>query len=329
MKRFKNILFVADQLEGADPAFEHACALAKRNSAALKVVVSMDQIPARKALGGENVQDIVREYYSEHLERKLDVARNDGISVTGRILSGSAFISIIHEVMNHGHDLVMKTAETRNWLRSKVFGSTDMHLMRKCPTPVWIFKEDQGPRFNKILVAIDPSAPTPEAESLNIKALQLGTSLAEQEGSQLDIVYCWRLEGETILRGRAFGRRNEAAVDELVNAEERHHAQLLKMAGAPFGLPRENAKLHLFKGDARVLIPRMAEEERVELVIMGTLCRTGIAGALIGNTAEEIISQVHCSVLTIKPDNFVSPVRPDNDGLLEKPTKIERELAFA
>ena len=46
---------------------------------------------------------------------------------------------------------------------------------------------------------------------------------------------------------------------------------------------------------------------------MGTVCRTGIAGFFIGNTAESILQQVDCSVLTVKPDGFVSPV------VLERP----------
>jgi universal stress protein E len=42
---------------------------------------------------------------------------------------------------------------------------------------------------------------------------------------------------------------------------------------------------------------------------MGTVGRAGIAGLLIGNTAEKILHQVECSVMTVKPDGFVSPVK--------------------
>ncbi|NJO21650.1 MAG: universal stress protein [Sphingomonadales bacterium] len=41
---------------------------------------------------------------------------------------------------------------------------------------------------------------------------------------------------------------------------------------------------------------------------MGTVTRTGIAGFLIGATAEDVLRQVDCSVLTVKPDGFVTPV---------------------
>ena len=42
---------------------------------------------------------------------------------------------------------------------------------------------------------------------------------------------------------------------------------------------------------------------------MGTVGRTGIPGFFIGNTAEGILTQVNCSVLTVKPVGFESPVK--------------------
>lgn len=44
---------------------------------------------------------------------------------------------------------------------------------------------------------------------------------------------------------------------------------------------------------------------------MGTMNRTGVAGALVGNTAEKTLRQVACSALAVKPDGFVTSVRLD------------------
>jgi universal stress protein E len=44
---------------------------------------------------------------------------------------------------------------------------------------------------------------------------------------------------------------------------------------------------------------------------MGTVSRAGIAGLLIGNTAEKVLPQVDCSMLTVKPEGFVTPVKLD------------------
>jgi nucleotide-binding universal stress UspA family protein len=42
---------------------------------------------------------------------------------------------------------------------------------------------------------------------------------------------------------------------------------------------------------------------------MATLSRTGIAGFLIPYTAEKFLHQVKCSVLTIKPEGFITLVK--------------------
>jgi len=46
----------------------------------------------------------------------------------------------------------------------------------------------------------------------------------------------------------------------------------------------------------------------IDLIVMGTVCRTGIAGFLIGGTTETILHEVDCSVLAVKTKDFGSPV---------------------
>jgi nucleotide-binding universal stress UspA family protein len=67
-------------------------------------------------------------------------------------------------------------------------------------------------------------------------------------------------------------------------------------------------KIHLVKGRARKEIPALAREIDCDLVVMGTVARTGIPGFIMGNSAEAILSQIDCSVLAIKPPGFTSPV---------------------
>ena len=65
---------------------------------------------------------------------------------------------------------------------------------------------------------------------------------------------------------------------------------------------------HLIKGFPSKVIPEFAQKIDADLVVMGTIGRTGIPGLIIGNTAEDILNQIHCSVLAVKPADFVSPV---------------------
>jgi nucleotide-binding universal stress UspA family protein len=42
---------------------------------------------------------------------------------------------------------------------------------------------------------------------------------------------------------------------------------------------------------------------------MGTIARAGIPGVITGNTAERLLPSIPCSMLAVKPADFVSPVR--------------------
>lgn len=51
-----------------------------------------------------------------------------------------------------------------------------------------------------------------------------------------------------------------------------------------------------------MLIPHTAHELQAALTIIGTVARTGISGALIGNTAEVVLDALESDVLVLKPE---------------------------
>ena len=210
--------------------------------------------------------------------------------------------------MREKHDLVIMTAEGEGGTKSRLFGSTSLHLMRKCPCPIWVFKPTESNRFSRILAAIDVDPDTAESEkdALNVKIIDLATSLATKEQSELHVVQAWTLPLEKYLRSGWLVLASELPerLRERRNAyEERLHDLLSKYA--PMNLALHE---HLVKGEAASLIPELAREEQIDLIVMGTVCRTGVAGFFIGSTAETVLQHVNCSVLTVKPDSFVSPV---------------------
>ena len=66
---------------------------------------------------------------------------------------------------------------------------------------------------------------------------------------------------------------------------------------------------HLIYGDPPVVIPWVVEKTETDLLVMGTVGRSGLYGFLMGNTAERILNKVDCSILAVKPSGFVCPVK--------------------
>ncbi len=56
-------------------------------------------------------------------------------------------------------------------------------------------------------------------------------------------------------------------------------------------------------------IVKVAKEKEVDLIVMGTHGRTGLAHVLIGSVAEKVVHHAHCGVLTIKHPQykFIAP----------------------
>ena len=71
----------------------------------------------------------------------------------------------------------------------------------------------------------------------------------------------------------------------------------------------EAAELHIALTSPSHAILTCADRLKPDLVVMGTISRAGIAGLAVGNTAERILSHLDCSLLTVKPGDFVCPVQ--------------------
>jgi nucleotide-binding universal stress UspA family protein len=257
------------------------------------------------------IRERIVEDENQRLEQWVDFVRRSGVQVRGKMLYGMPFLAIIREVLRNEHDLVMTTAEDRGGLKEKLFGSPAMHLMRQCPCPVWVMKASQPEWCTRILAAVDPTPRDNEQYPFNMKIMVLATSLARREQCELVVVHTWTFPVERSLRSGHFGSSSE--VNRWVHeARDLHRLKLTKLL-QPYALQDLRSQVYLLKGEAGQLIPELAAEREVGLIVMGTVSRTGVAGLLIGNTAEKILRLVNCSVLTVKPDGFITPVTLGED----------------
>ena len=191
-----------------------------------------------------------------------------------------------------------------------MLGSTSMHLMRKCPCPVWAIKPTRRKEYTRILAAVN-AVPEQDNESLlNMKIMELATSLTQmEEKGELHVVHCWEQFFEKMIRGRNMLTHAEAS--KLNKETGKIHRQWFDKLIDKFRSDGMKPKVHLLAGEPHVLIPELVKKSRIDMVVMGTVARTGLSGFFIGNTAEKIIQELTCSVLAVKPDGFETPVKLD------------------
>ncbi len=321
MKRFRNILLIVDEGTDYSAALKRAVTLARNNQALLSICTVLDAVPGDMpmfitAVTPAELRDIAVSDKRDWLDEVVKSVPADGAFLESKVLVGKPFIEIIRQVLENDHDLIIKCAEDDGARGRILFGSTDMHLLRKCPCPVWITKPTEHHRYRRILAPVDLDPKEAVKDALNHKILEMSTSLALAEFSEVHIVHAWELLGEAILKSPRSGTLN-VELDFMLENEAIEREFWLEELVNNYGAKGDkdavdyvSPQLHVIKGTAKAVIPRKARELDVDLIVMGTVARSGIPGFFMGNTAESILHQIDCSVLAVKPPGFVSPVSP-------------------
>ena len=322
MQGFKNIVCVAVTEQNNQDILERAVNLAINNQAKLTLIQVIDDMPLTgKLLAGALSSDDIHEKMIKEYQRQLAELISpwqNSVDIEIKILSGTPFLEIIEEVLRNDRDLVMKAADCGEIL-DRVFGSNDMKLLRKCPCPVWLIKPDAPLTLQRIVAAVDVSNESSSDKLnvqhlVNLQVLEMACSLALPELATVDVVYAWHAVGESAMRG-GFITQPEDEIAKYVAEEKQGEDRNLTMLIDEFeGKLGKNAieyikpQPHLLKGWPRNEIPAYAKKVKADLVVMGTVARTGIPGFIMGNTAETILNKLDCSVLAIRPSDFKTPV---------------------
>lgn len=319
MKQFNNILYVAEASIAQGPAMARAVSLAENNQADLTVIDVAPVITAGRGMpsSGPLSTQLQSAVVSK---RRTDLASQvapyqQRRSIRIEVLVGQMFLEVIRAVLRNKYDLLIKPAENPDFVE-RLFGSNDMHLLRKCPCPVWLTRPDEKSNYGCIVAAVDfnlDNMSNTVEQRLNQQILELSSSLALSDFASLHLVHAWDAPAEVMVRSWA-DNPDEAGMT-YVEGERSHHEiafnrlrdQLRGQIGKE-AYDHLSPQFHLRRGAAATVIPAIAKQLHADLVVMGTVARTGIAGLFIGNTAEAILEQLQCSVLAVKPSGFVSPM---------------------
>ena len=93
-------------------------------------------------------------------------------------------------------------------------------------------------------------------------------------------------------------------VYQLSDTIEKRYREACKAFQAEYDISED--RLHVAEGPADVLIPHTEKKLDAVVTVIGTVCRTGISGALIGNTAEVVLDSLEGDVLVLKSEEAIA-----------------------
>lgn len=307
MEQFRSLLAALDLgargdalTPGSLKALRRAVWIARRVNASLTLLHSEKPDEHWDAGAGVYVNGAGRrEERQRALEETLAQVRKEDVDVRLVVRAESAWLAITREVLREGIDAVVAGKRTASHADGRRVGTVARKLLRKCPCAVWLEDSRQSRDPSVILAATDL---TPVGD----RAVGLAASVAHALGAELHIVHAYSVSMEAqIENGEArveYERsKREMAVD---------HIQRI-LAATPMA---EVSKLHVGLNSPTQAILEGVEHLEPGLVVMGTISRGGIAGVLMGNTAERLVDRIDCALLTVKPEDFVCPVSLDQTG---------------
>jgi nucleotide-binding universal stress UspA family protein len=309
---FHDILVATDFSEHAGAALGRAIDIAEATGAAVSAVHVVSDVtstvPGTSFAGHWRIppgdikkaeKELCRQA-EKRLAAWITPFRKQAPKLRTEVLVGVPFVEIIRVVRKQKYDLVLAGTRGLSTVGRMLVGSTAERLVRNCPCPVWIVKPQHEWPVHSILVPLN-------CTRASSKILEIACAMAQYARSKLTVLHVLNVPTAEV-----------APLPKAVAAMDvRSQRKFLRQAAATelnelvtrYASPLTGIVQQLGIGNPWQVIVRTANRLDAGLIVMGTVGRTGIPGFIIGNTAEKVLRHCDRSILAVKPDGFVSPVR--------------------
>lgn len=307
MANYQNLLVVIDPVKEDQEALRRAVYLVRKNGGRIKAFLSVfdfshevttllsqeERMAMRQSAIDKRVEWI------KHLSRYYISA---GVPIEIKVVwDNQPYKAILEEVINEHHDLLLKEAHQEEGLLGRLlFTPIDWHLLRKCPCPVWMVKDRPWPVDATALVAVNLSSDEPHYEELNQQLITESLELAKSVGhTNVHLVGAYPEAAMSI--AVELPEFNPSVYENAIRGQ---YLVAMKALRQQFGIAESFT--HVEQGLPEKVLPAIAEQVNAGVVVLGSVGRTGLSAALIGNTTERVIDGLKCDLLAIKPNDFDS-----------------------
>ncbi len=220
---------------------------------------------------------------------------------TSEVVFGRAWSEILRAAEASRKTLIICGTRSSSTVSQLLFGSTGLKLLRHAPGPVWLVK----PRIDDDAV-LDVLAATDLSE-VGTDVIGAGVTLGQALPVQLTMMHV--VDSDFDRRIARTGASDEEIAkwraEVKSDAEQELHDQL---AGTDCRTLANGVRIQMAEGIADACVLSAINELDIDLLIMASSGRGGVPGMLFGNTAERLLPALPCSLLTVKPADFVCPV---------------------
>jgi len=287
-------------------AVRQAYHVAAAVGATVKLVCVLPQISSGFFGSQEDAQALSEKYHSEATVVMDDLQQQyaqkfASVSCTATVVVGRPWLEILKASNNDRETLIICGTRDHNAVSRLLFGTTGLKLLRNAASPVWLVK----PRIDDD-ADLDVLAATDLGE-VGIDVMHTGIALGQALPVKLTVMHVIDdiMDRHMARTGLPDDQLAEYRKQNRDSAEQTLHEQL---SMTDYRTVASGVQTRIDEGPADACLLSAIQELDIDLLIMATAARGGIPGMLFGNTAERLLPELPCSVLAIKPEDFVCPV---------------------
>ena len=293
MSRFTNILAVLDDNAEASPLVQKLRALSGSDTdiALIRVVYEgVADLTSKHIEVSAQLKELVLEAERSALRDVVEATGEHIDRLTCAVMwNARNWEGILHAAASNAAELIVKTSS-----QAKSFAALrtpdDWNLLRHATTPVLLTQPRGWSAKPTVVAALDVY--DPEHQELNDRILAVAHDLARQMSADLHLasvfpmLSTWLDEVTTISSYHKLRKEIESEIFEEI-------ATLTAEQGI------EDFTSHALEGLAVESMKRLLASVDADVLVIGTKARRGVAGLLLGNTAEKLLHEVDSDVLTV------------------------------
>jgi len=279
----REFLMATDLSARSDRALERGVMLAREHDARLTIVHVVDEdLPAPVADSQKNAAE---ESIRQHVNA---LTAADGLDVSTEVISGRAYIDILEMSEKIEAEMIILGVHREDAVRDMFRGTTAERIIRGSNVPVLLVKDRPNNPYRRIVVGVDFSV-------YSRRAVEFAIGFAPS--GKFHLVHAYDVPFKGFLYGR----------DTRKQVSKQHQMQLQKMIEEEMSAFLDSFKGNgpkiervMQEGSAREVIHGQVNRLKPDLLVVGTHGRTGVAHALLGSVAEDLLGQPPCDVLAVK-----------------------------
>jgi universal stress protein E len=211
---------------------------------------------------------------------------------------------IIRSLLKIRPDLVVKDTHPIPPLVRAVYTPLDWRLLQLCPYPLMLVNARGAVLPQRIIAAVDPVEENYRPHEMNQRVMEAANALALQCNAALHAAYVFAFIPPAML---AMPEAPMISFDKFLEASRQHKKAAFDQLMGSFSVPAD--RRHFIESiSVEVGLSEFAANTWTDLVVMGTIHRTGYERLMLGSTAERVLYRLDCDVLAVKPASFLERV---------------------